>query len=271
MKKWNWLIWVAAGALLFFYTRTDARQNLVSADETLIKTYDPKYNPGQSLADFLVFRAMISGEAKMAVTGSSVTRGSGSSHQSKTWRGRIEVNLRNTNPALEDVMISNHGHSGYTSVRLLEDHVTAPILKEQPDVLFIETSVINNHNKNVTLEDTFNSLSSLYELYSSALPETRIVFLSPNPCTENKFGPPTNQFGLTFKDYVNETESYIKGQGWTYFDTHGAMTYYMTSHNISLPSTLKDGIHPNDRGYKIWAEVLWPFMQQKQMVHADSM
>jgi len=271
LKKWNWLVWVAAGALLFFYTRTDARQDSVSASETLIKTYDPINNPDQSLADYLIFRAMISGQAKMAVTGSSVTKGSGSSKQSRTWRGRIEVNLRNTNPALEDLVLTNHGHSGYTSVRLLEDHVTAPILKEQPDVLFIETSVINNHNKNVSLKDTFASLSSLHEIYSTALPETRIVFLSPNPCTENNFGPPLNQFGLTFTDYVKETESYITNQGWTYFDTHGLMLYYMADKGISLPSTLKDGIHPNDRGYKIWAEVLWPFMQQKQEVTKSSL
>lgn len=263
MKNWNWLVWVAAGALLFFYTRTDARQDQVSASETSIKTYDPLNNPDQSLADYLIFRSMISGQAKMAVTGSSVTKGSGSSKQSKTWRGRIEVNLQNSHPVLNDLMITNHGHAGYTSVRLLEDHVTAPILKEQPDVLFIETSVINNHNKNVTLLDTFASLKSLYDLYSTTLPETRIVFLSPNPCTENKFGPPLNQFGLSFTDYVEGTQSYITEQGWTYFNTHAEMLDYMTEKNVPLPSTLKDGIHPNDRGYKIWAEVLWPFMQQK--------
>lgn len=271
MNKWKWLIWVAAGALLFFYTRTDTKQDHVSANPTLIKTYDPKYNPNQSLADYLIFRSMISGQAKMAVTGSSVTKGSGSSHQTKTWRGRIEANLRNTNPALKDLIISNHGHSGYTSVRLLEDHVTAPILKEQPDVLFIETSVINNHNKNVSLDDTFNSLESLYKLYTEALPETRVVFLSPNPCTENKFGPTLNQFGLKFTDYVEETATYIKKQGWSYFDTHGAMLYHMSSKDITLPSTLKDGIHPNDRGYKIWADVLWPFVQQKQGTTASTM
>lgn len=271
MKKWKWLVWIAAGALLFFYTRTDTRQDQVSASESLIKTYDPQNNPDQSLADYLIFRSMISGQAKMAVTGSSVTKGAGSSKQSKTWRGRIESNLRDTHPALNDLMITNHGHSGYTSVRLLEDHVTAPILKEQPDVLFIETSVINNHNKNVSLEDTFASLESLYNLYTSALPETRIVFLSPNPCTENKFGPPLNQFGLSFTDYVKGTESYISEQGWTYFDTHGEMLYYLEQIHVPLPTTLKDGIHPNDHGYKIWADVLWPFMQQKQEPHKSSM
>ncbi len=271
MNKWKWLIWIAAGALLFFYTRNDEKQNQVSANESSIKMYDPKYNPNQSFADYLIFRSMISGEAKMAVTGSSVTRGSGSTNQSKTWRGRIEVNLRNSNPALEQLTITNHGHSGYTSVRLLENHVTAPILKEQPDVLFIETSVINNHNKNVSLEDTFNSLDSLYQLYSQALPNTRIAFLSPNPCTANKFGPTLNQFGLKFTDYVDETAAYIKKQGWIYFDTHGAMLYNMSSKNTTLSSTLKDGIHPNDSGYKIWSDVLWPFMQQKQGALPPSM
>jgi lysophospholipase L1-like esterase len=140
-----------------------------------------------------------------------------------------------------------------------------PILAEQPDVLFIETSVINNHNKNVSLEDTFASLDSLYNQYTSALPNTRILFLSPNPCTENKFGPQINELGLTFAEYVNKTANYIQMKGWSYFDTHSAMLYQMNERNITLSSTLKDGIHPNDRGYKIWSDVLWRFMEQKQL------
>jgi len=264
MNKWKWIIWVAAGALLFFYTRTDTRQDQASANETNIKLYDPKYNPDQTVIDYLIFRSMFSGEAKMAVTGSSVTKGSGSSHTSKTWRGRIEMELRKTHPSLKDLHITNHGYSGYTSLRLLESHVMEPIIKEQPDVLFIETSVINNHNKNVSLEDTFASLDSLYNQYTSALPNTRILFLSPNPCTENKFGPQVNQLGITFAEYINETANYIQNKGWAYFDTHSAMLYQMNANNITLPSTLKDGIHPNDRGYKIWADVLWRFMQQEQ-------
>ncbi len=263
MTKWKWVLWVATGALLFFYTRTDTNQDQVSANETDIKMYNPIFNPDQTVIDYLIFRSMISGEVKMAVTGSSVTKGSGSSHPSKTWRGRIQQNLRALHPSLKDLQISNHGYSGYTSIGLLEDHVMNPILKEQPDVLFIETSVINNHIQNVSLEDTFASLDSLYEQYTTALPDTRILFLSPNPCTENKFGPPLNQLDLTFTEYVDETANYIQNKGWAYFDTHSTMLYQMNAQNITLPSTLKDGIHPNDHGYKIWSDVLWRFMQQK--------
>ncbi len=262
MKKWKWLIWIAAGTLLLFYTRTESKQDQASANETVIKTYDPKYNPNQTMIDYLIFRSMLSGEARMAVTGSSVTRGSGSSHTSKTWRGIIEQNLRQSHPILKNLTISNYGHSGYTSVRLLEDHVKNPILSEEPDVLFIETSVINNHNKNVTIEDTFASLDELYSLYTTALPNVRLLFLSPNPCTENKFGPSINQLGLSYTDYIEKTADYIQQKGWTYFDTHSAMTEQMNARNITRPSTLKDGIHPNDLGYKIWGQVLWTFMQK---------
>ena len=54
MNKWKWLIWIAAGALLFFYTRNDTHQDQVSANESSIKSFDPKYNPNQSLADYLI-------------------------------------------------------------------------------------------------------------------------------------------------------------------------------------------------------------------------
>lgn len=261
--KWKWLLWAATSVLLFFNIRTPIQQNPVSANETDVNLYDPKYHPNQSIIDYLIFRSLISGKAHMTVTGSSVTRGSGSSHPSKTWRSLIEKNLQNSHPALRQLTVSNHGYSGYTSVDLLQGDVTTPIIEEQPDVLFIETSVINNHNKNVTLADTFSSLDQLHQLYTKALPETRIVLLSPNPCTENKFGPILNQLKLKYTDYITETETYIRNQGWTYFDTHGAMLTYMSSKKVLLPSILKDGIHPNDQGYKIWAVVLWPFMKQK--------
>lgn len=263
MTKWKWILWVAAGALVFFYTRSDTNPDRVSANDTDIKLYDPIYNPDQSITDYLIYRSMVSGQAKMAVTGSSVTKGSGSSHPSKTWSSRVQKHMHQLHPSLQTVHVSNHGYSGYTSTQLVEAHVINPILKEQPDVLFIETSVINNHNKNVSLQDTFTSLDVLYEHYTTALPETRILFLSPNPCTENKFGPRVNQLGLTFIDYIERTTNYIKDKGWAYFDTHNEMLTEMNTQNISLSSTLTDGIHPNDRGYQIWSDVLWRFMQHE--------
>lgn len=263
MKNYKWLLFLGLGIILFFYSRTDGKEN-VSADAAgAMKEYDPTYNPDQSIADFLTYRALLTGQANMAVTGSSVTKGSGSSHQSKTWRAIIQEKLRSTHKSLHNLTISNHGHSSYTSVRLLEDEVTAPILKEKPDVLFIETSVINNHNKNVSMEDTFKSLEQLHKLYSEALPETKIFFLSPNPCTENKFGPPVNELGYTFTDYVNGTAEFIQNNGWPYFDTHSSMLEEINKQNITLPSTLKDGIHPNDKGYAIWGKVLFPYLIQK--------
>jgi lysophospholipase L1-like esterase len=263
MKKYKWLLFLGLGLLLFFYSRTDGKENVSADASSAMRAFDPTYNPDQSIADFLTYRALLTGQAKMAVTGSSVTKGSGSSHQSKTWRGIIQENLRYSHKALRNLTISNHGHSGYTSVRLLEEEVTAPIIEEKPDVLFIETSVINNHNKNVSMRDTIKSLEDLYQLYSEALPDTKIYFLSPNPCTENKFGPPVNSLGLTFTDYVNATAEFIQDKGWPYFDTHASMLDEMKKQQIPLSSTLKDGIHPNDKGYAVWGKVLFPYLVQK--------
>lgn len=263
MKNFKWFLFIGLGLLLFFYSRTDGKDSVNADASSAMRSYDPTYNPDQSIADFLTYRALLTGQAKMAVTGSSVTRGSGSSQQSKTWRGISQEKLRHTHKALRNLTITNHGHSGYTSVRLLEDDVTAPIIKENPDVLFIETSVINNHNKNVSMEDTFESLKKLHKLYSDELPDTKIYFLSPNPCTENKFGPKVNALGYTFEDYVESTATFIQEQGWPYFDTHTAMLNEMEKQNVPLSSTLKDGIHPNDKGYAIWGKVLFPYFIQK--------
>ncbi|MET3576087.1 SGNH/GDSL hydrolase family protein [Bhargavaea ullalensis] len=260
MKRMRWIIVAAAvGALLLLF-KPDGRGGRAAADVARIEAVDPFLNPGQPVADYLVYRALSSGEARMAVTGSSVTRGTGATAQAYTWRGLTEQKLRLAYPALKHLKIGNFGHSGYTSVRLLEDEVTAPILAAKPDVLVIETSVINNHNKNVSLEDTYDSLRRLHELYTGALPEARIVFLSPNPCTDNQFGPPVNALGLRFTDYVYGTEAFIRDQGWDYVNVHDEMLAEMQNRDIALPDTLKDGIHPNDLGYAIWADILWPHL-----------
>lgn len=260
MRQIRWIVIIAiAGALLLLF-RPDGRGGRAAADVQKIESVDPFLNPGQPVADYLVYRALSAGEARMAVTGSSVTRGTGATAQANTWRGLTEQHLRLAYPALKRLKIENFGHSGYTSVRLLEDEVTAPILASEPDVLLIETSVINNHNKNVPLEETYQSLEKLHALYSAELPETRIAFLSPNPCTDNQFGPPVNALGLRFTDYVYGTEAFIREQGWDYVNVHDEMLAEMGSRAIALPDTLKDGIHPNDLGYSIWADVLWPHL-----------
>jgi len=256
------LLLAAAGALLLLF-RPEGRGGKASADVTTIEAVDPLKNPGQPVADYLVYRALTTGEARMAVTGSSVTKGSGSSNQSKTWRALTQAHLRTAYPSLNTLGIENHGHSGYTSVRLLEDEVTGPVIAGRPDVLIIETSVINNHNKNVTLEDTYASLEQLHALYSKTLPETRIIFISPNPTTDNKFGPPVNALGLRFTDYVYGTQDFIEENGWPYINIHDEMLALMDQRGVKLTETLKDGIHPNDLGYRIWADVIWPHLSAK--------
>ncbi|EMR07062.1 hypothetical protein C772_00707 [Bhargavaea cecembensis DSE10] len=256
------LLLAAAGALLLLF-RPEGKGGKASADVATIESVDPLKNPGQPVADYLVFRALTTGEARMAVTGSSVTKGSGASNQSKTWRALTQAHLRTVYPSLNTLKIENHGHSGYTSVRLLEDEVTGPVIAGRPDVLIIETSVINNHNKNVSLDDTYASLEQLHALYSEVLPEARILFISPNPITENKFGPQVNTLGLQFTDYVYGTQAFIENKGWAYINIHDEMLSLMEQRGVRLPETLKDGIHPNDLGYRIWADVIWPHLTAK--------
>ncbi|AYC30415.1 SGNH/GDSL hydrolase family protein [Paenisporosarcina cavernae] len=259
MEKWKWLIWLLAGVLVVFYSRSLTKQDEAIATQNERKTLDQSE---ESIYHHLLAIQKQYGNVKLAVTGSSVTKGSGASHPSKSWRGLLESHLRLSDPSLRNVSIANHGHSGYTSVRILEKAVTEPIIAYQPDVLFIETSVINNHNKNVPMKETLDSLKQLHDYYQAQLPTTYLVFLSPNPCVENKFGPKINELGYSFEDYIEETSLFLMNQGYVYFNSHAHMKQYMEKHQIAISSTLKDGIHPNDKGYQIWYQTLLPFIYE---------
>ncbi|GAA3319003.1 hypothetical protein GCM10020331_024110 [Ectobacillus funiculus] len=50
-------------------------------------------------------------------------------------------------------------------------------------------------------------------------PETLIVLQSPNPSTTRV---KANKLGLTYKDYLDSTKTYVTSKGWYYIDIHTA-------------------------------------------------
>ncbi|MFB1081962.1 SGNH/GDSL hydrolase family protein [Jeotgalibacillus sp. JSM ZJ347] len=219
---------------------------------------NPAHNDDLSYIDFLTYRVLKNGSARVAVLGSSVTKGVGASTPSHNWKALLQSEIRSTSRPLKHVTIANHGHSGYTSEMLLRPEVIDGVLKSRPDLLILETSVINNYRQSVSLEGTKSSLEELYRTFTQAIPGVEILFISPNPILKtNLTESGLNELGLTFADYNNLTKAVAAENGWHYFDTHDAISNEMTERDIALEDMLDDTIHPNDLGYKMWFNQLY--------------
>ena len=55
---------------------------------------------------------------------------------------------------LETLSFINHGHEGYTTVDLLEGKKIEAVIKDDPELIIFENSLINNHYQTLNLEQT---------------------------------------------------------------------------------------------------------------------
>ncbi|MDG5472755.1 SGNH/GDSL hydrolase family protein [Jeotgalibacillus sp. ET6] len=270
MKKLFQIILASAVLLVLLgMVRGEYRYNQVQIQQTM-ERINPAHNPDISYLEFLTYRVMKNGSARVATLGSSVTKGVGASSPNFSWRALLQQDIRDASRPLRHVTVSNHGHSGYTSVMLLNQDVLTKVFSSRPDLIILETSVINNYRRSVTLDDTKKSIEQLYSTFKRELPGVEILFISPNPILKENLDPSgLNQLGLTFEEYVDFTQEIILDNGWNYFDTHGHMLAHMDEQNIEKKDILNDKIHPNDLGYRIWHEELYfnalaqPYFGQK--------
>ena len=234
--------------------RGEYRHKQVEIEKALDRL-DPAQNHEITYLDFLTYRVMKNHSARVATLGSSVTKGSGASSPTLTWRALLQNDIRETSRPLKHVTIANHGHSGYTSSMLLRKDIIKNVINNKPDLLIIETSIINNYRKSETLESTESSLKKLYDTFKNQIPGVEILFISPNPIVKDNLNSTgLNDLGLTYEEYVDFTEQVITANEWNYFDTHQHILDELEARRLRLKDILNDPIHPNDLGYSIWFE-----------------
>ncbi|KIL49586.1 SGNH/GDSL hydrolase family protein [Jeotgalibacillus soli] len=257
MKKIVKLLLASAVLLMLLgMVRGEYRQKQTEIQSEL-QRLNPRTNSDITYLDFLTYRVLQNNHANIAMLGSSVTKGVGASSPEFSWRALLQKEIRQASRPLQHITIANHGHSGYSSVMLLRNDILFNVIKGKPDLLILETSVINNYRQSVSLEDTKSSLEQLYSTFTRQIPGVEILFISPNPILKNNLNSSgLNSLGLTFEDYVDFTEQISRENAWNYFDTHGQISKELGNRNFEVKDALSDMIHPNDLGYQIWADKL---------------
>lgn len=193
------------------------------------------------------------GKLTIAVIGSSVTKGSGSSSPRMSWASKLEQYLRKTDKMNGTRMqFLNYGFSGYKAEDLLKKGKVDQLIRKKPDFIIFETCIINNYRQSSPLADTNDYIDQIINKISRTLPNTEILIISPNPIRSLT----KNKIGLTYEDYQMATKRHIEQEGYHYVNIHKEMNKYLENRNENISYYLADDIHPNDHGYNIWYQIL---------------
>ncbi|MEI2472482.1 SGNH/GDSL hydrolase family protein [Peribacillus frigoritolerans] len=229
--------------------------------QALIHSLSPENNKQQSLIDYLHYKSLIKDKAIISILGSNGTAGTGASNSSNSWAGRLEKNLHSESVDLATLSLINRGHEGYSTTDLLEGKKIDSIIKDNPDLVIFENSLINNHNQSISLEQTEKDLINIMSNFQKKLPNTKILMISPNPVANSKT---ENSIGFNYLDYIKVSEKIIKKNNWSYIDSVQGIQKKLKDENIILADILsEDNIHLNDQGYHIWSEVLYDYFRME--------
>ncbi|MFB9760948.1 SGNH/GDSL hydrolase family protein [Ectobacillus funiculus] len=218
-----------------------------------------KQSSHKSMIDFLRYTSYKNGSAKIVALGDSVTYGVGASpegndHLNHSWVGLLQNYVGSNVKGIRNVKIVNKGFPGHTTSQLLKENRINEVIAEQPDIVIFEVCLLNNQRKSVSLEQTNADIKTIVKEIHKQFPETLIVLQSPNPSTTRV---KANKLGLTYKDYLDSTKTYVTSKGWYYIDIHTAYEKAIHTKKLPLEQTLiADGVHPNDIGYNIWFDIL---------------
>ncbi|CEG33857.1 SGNH/GDSL hydrolase family protein [Peribacillus simplex] len=230
--------------------------------EALIQSLKPENNKQQPLIDYLQYKSLTQDRVIVSLVGSNGTSGTGASNSSNSWAGRLEKSLRTDRDDLETLSFINHGHEGYSTEDFLEGKKIEAAIKDNPDLIIFENSLINNHYQSLSLEQTEKDLENIMTKLQKELPNTKILIISPNPVANSKT---ENSLGLNYLDYIQASEKVIKTNEWTYINSKEEIEKKLKKKNMRLADILtNDNIHPNDQGHYIWFEVMEEYFKLKK-------
>lgn len=231
--------------------------------EATIARLNPEINDGQSTLDYLTYLALTKEQISVAVVGSNGTAGTGASHPLKTWPALLERGLKEEIPEIKNLNMDIQGYEGYTTADFLTSEKTNSVISKNPDLILIETAILNNYFQSISLEQTKNDIVNLVESFQKELPKAKIILLSPNPILNSD---EKNQIDLTFGDYLNSSMNLINKKKWPYINSYELILEKMNGKNAVLADFItSDQFHLNDQGYYLWYEVIGEFLKENSL------
>jgi lysophospholipase L1-like esterase len=229
--------------------------------EALINKLKPNSNKPQSLLDFLHYRALKQKTVSLSVLGSNVTAGNGASRSSNSWSELLKRKLQSENKDLKSLKLINHGYEGYSTTDLVNGNKAEEVIKDHPDLVLFENSIVNNHLQSISIEQTKKDLESIMSAIQKGMPDAKIFIMPPNLTAnmENK-----NSLGLNYLDYIKASEEVIAEKKWPYINSIEEIEKRLKEEDILLVDILaNDYINPNDKGNYLWFDFLYDFLKKQ--------
>lgn len=162
----------------------------------------------------------------------------------RMWKN-LRTDLNNNN-------VLNRGFGGSTYEELYHN-IERLIFRYNPKKVFIYSGD-NDIASGKSAEETFTDFEMVFDAIKDRLPETEIYIITPKPSPSRETLLPEMQ---KFNAYVN---NYLQRQEKGYFvDTYNPMLDKDGQPMEKL--FIEDMLHMNEKGYKIWAEVIKPYLE----------
>ncbi|MGB3160965.1 MAG: SGNH/GDSL hydrolase family protein [Carnobacterium sp.] len=151
----------------------------------------------------------------------------------------------------DDVQFNTIALPDFDSYRLLEENTALSLSEANPDVVFFHIPVYGDQVRDISLSDSKEYMMKDYEAIKEALPETLVVFVTPNPSSSRK--EEYNSRTLVYTSYLQEAIEMINDAKLPLFDLHEAYLAEVESTNLDLETTLtEDGKTLNNKGNEIY-------------------
>jgi len=153
-----------------------------------------------------------------------------------------------------NVEINSIALPDFDSYRLLEENTVSSLAEKTPDVVFFQLPVYGDQVRDISLADSKSYTMQDYEEIKQELPETLVVFVTPNPSNSRK--EKYNSRTLVYTSYLESVIEIINENNLPLFDLHEAYNAELQSSDSALENTLiEDGKTLNDEGNKLYSTV----------------
>lgn len=228
----------------------------------LIDRLNPETNQTQSFIDFLRYRFLTTNKVVISIIGGNTGASTDASTLSNTWTERLLEKLQADSEELEALQIVNYSSEGYSTSDLLNGGKIDLLIKDQPDLVLLGNSLINNYSQSISLEQTVSNLKNIMSKLQTGLPNSKIVIMSPYPIGNSKN---KNSLGLSYLDYLNHSSKLISQNKWNSIDVFKEIENQLTDRNILLVDILaNDYIHLNDKGNILLYEVVYKYLNHSR-------
>lgn len=224
-----------------------------------IKKLIPDKNKKSPIVDFLRYRALSNNKVNLSIIGSNLVIESSTNFTFKGWESQLKSKLKSEYDELDNLEVKHYGFKSYSTSDFIKSKKIDVVVKDNPDVIFIENFIINNYRQSISIDQTNSDIKEIISQLQNKLPKTKIIIMSPNPILNDQN---QNNLGLNYKDYINNTSKFSMNNGLLYLDFYLEIEKYLESKNLLIVDVIEnDFVRPNDTGNLLIGDILYEYLK----------